>query len=565
MKRFFALILSTLFILPFFSIRSYALDYDLGFQFDLPTWKSLSDDEKQSQFKFAVENNGGILPDNISVSGNLGDALSYDFYSDLIDPTDNDYKTRVKGSLQAFGLANFQIDGGADFGSSSVSAEMGKYEYNHAGGGASGSRGRGKIFYSVGDRYLTYDITYDTPAVVYNQSYLYGFNDQPIEIAHFIIKLYSGGVLLDSEKFNPHYLNGENNRSNYPYKLTSDSSAVWDFHVTDYDSGYATFSSYGWQHQRLEPVSGSGYQLPLWIGSGGFTPSGSASVGSIKNLNGNFYIDDNGVTDSDGNNYPWNSDGSVTIDNRNYYISPDFSTYNDEYINNFYDSVVNNYYGSGDSGDSGDTGDTNVWDVLKEIVENIGKTIQSIIETFGTTLQTGIDSLSNTLASFFDNIPSVFERLSDTLDKILSFFTDFTQEQMEEERASWVSLIDKIKKKFDYDDLMTNIDNIQTYVFGARTVSMTEDSIQVSYIDSSGDVLVTDALPHAYFEYNGEKYDIFYCLSFIPANLIETVRNIISFFLVVSFVISVYRTLPTIIGGVSGYQTAIDKISRHFD
>ena len=540
MKRFFALILSTLFILPFFSIRSYALDYDLGFQFDLPTWKSLSDDEKQSQFKFAVENNGGILPDNISVSGNLGDALSYDFYSDLIDPTDNDYKTRVKGSLQAFGLANFQIDGGADFGSSSVAAEMGKYEYNHAGGGASGSRGRGKIFYSVGDRYLTYDITYDTPAVVYNQSYLYGFNDQPIEIAHFIINLYSGGVLLDSEKFNPHYLNGENNRSNYPYKLTSDSSAVWDFHVTDYDSGYATFSSYGWQHQRLEPVSGSGYQLPLWIGSGGFTPSGSASVGSIKNLNRNFLIDDNGVTDSDGNTYPWNSDGSVTIDNHNYFISPDFSTYNDEYIQNFYDFIINNY----NTSDSDDDKPSDKTEVDLTGVEKLLRDIKDSITSFGESIEKKLDDIVKYIKDISNNVE------------------ELTEQQKEQERSSWLSLIDKFKKKFDIEDLQKNIDYIQQNLLGDRVVTMNEDSIDVSFI-SNDDVVSSYSLPHAYFEFMGHKYDILYCLSFIPDSLMDNIRNLISVFIIVVFLIDLYRTLPGIIGNVIGRETVWEHNNKN--
>ena len=116
--KIICVVLSALLLLPLLGFRVYAADTPE----DTPTvdvkvftreeWYALDVSVQDVYFNYAVQNNGGEPP-SFSISGKLGDGLSYEYYNGLLTNDRN-----VMLSLQMLGLVNFNLQVGDDDGTS---------------------------------------------------------------------------------------------------------------------------------------------------------------------------------------------------------------------------------------------------------------------------------------------------------------------------------------------------------------------------------------------------------------------------------------------------------------
>lgn len=276
-------------------------------------------------------------------------------------------------------------------------------------------------------------------------------------------------------------------------------------------------------------------------------------------------IDDNGNTidlniNSDGviyegNTYNYNPDNSVTINGDTYYITVDPSKVDDDYYNQFLQQVINNYYNYYTSSPT-EFDDTDIIKSLKSIFDSL--------ERFRNDFYSYIRQIYNTVADGFNSMRSSASKIVTKLDTIIKQLKDInkelgelTEEQEQENLLSWLDLIEKFKKKVGWASLSQSVTNISSAFFGERvfTISQSGD-ISVDIVTKNS--CQSSTMPSLYFEFMGVQYDLFSCVGSLGSE-IETIKSFISLFLWVGFILSVYRSIPSIIGGVSAFEEQQNK------
>ncbi|MGN0551576.1 MAG: hypothetical protein ACI4I4_07020, partial [Acutalibacteraceae bacterium] len=245
-----------------------------------------------------------------------------------------------------------------------------------------------------------------------------------------------------------------------------------------------------------------------------------------------------------------NSDHSVTINGDKYYITINPSDVDPDYYQKFLDDTLQKYFDNYKPPEI--TFDST------DIISSLNSIFNSL-ESFRTDFYNKIRSISTNLVDGFNTLISQLSKISKKLDNILTQLKDInktldeiTTEQEEQNNLAWLELISSFKSKVGWASLDQSISNISTAFFGKREYSFTPSgAVAVDIVTSEGSV--SSSMPSLYFEYDGVKYDIFTCLGSLGSG-IDTIKSFISVFLWIGFIISVYRSLPSILGGVSSFE-----------
>lgn len=153
-------------------------------------------------------------------------------------------------------------------------------------------------------------------------------------------------------------------------------------------------------------------------------------------------------------------------------------------------------------------------------------------------------SLSN-LGRKLDDIIKQLKNINNTL-------YDMSEEQKKENELGWLDLIAKFKQKIGWENLSQSMSNISLAFFGSRTYETSETGdVNVSIV--SEDKVFLSSMPSLSVEFMGVSYNLYSCLGY-PGSGIETIKGFIRVFLWVGFIVSVFRSFPSIIGGVSSVQ-----------
>lgn len=517
-------------------------------------WATLSPSERLSQLNFVISDQKGTsyLNENSDL---INDAsLSYDYYCKL---TDNVGRQGVSAN---FGTKmQFELDGVADFG-------MGYYS------------GSGQVADTLNDDFLDYIQKYpyvgqDTPSTAYKFSNGYYVDWDPLDLGSGGGFAYSiDGVTHKSERYGLRfYLHDETGKiidmvdhkgfNAYTPLVICDvcGGALFDnFTITSEGQYYFDYHSWDKNHRTsyFEVVQSAKYQFPWWSQYGTPTeePVVTDPVATGTDENGNeiqFNINSDGVT-YEGNTYNYNDDNSVTINGNTYHITVNPADVNEEYYNQFLQQVINNYYNYYGT-------DAKPFDD-KDIISAI-KSVFSSLETFRSYCYSQLKQIGDYIFDGFSAMRSSLKKIIDRLDDIIKYLKDIsknveelTEEQEEKNKSDWADLISDFKDKVGWDSLDKSMRNIQTAFFGQREYSVRSETgeIQVQILQKDAAPLAS-SMPNFSITYMGQSYNLYSCVAYLGGD-IDSIKQFISLFLWVGFILSVFRSIPSILGGVASLQ-----------
>lgn len=179
---------------------------------------------------------------------------------------------------------------------------------------------------------------------------------------------------------------------------------------------------------------------------------------------------------------------------------------------------------------------------------------------------TQIRNIYNTVHDGFNSMRTYFSNIGRKLDTIIKYLKDInknidelTEEQEEQNKLSWLTLIEKFKKLVGWSNLETSMQNISTAFFGSRTYTVRSNGSVDVEITSYDGTRQSSSFPSLCVEFNGVQYDLFSCVGSLGSG-VETIKSFISLFLWVGFIVSVFRSIPSIIGGVASVQDHSNNI-----
>lgn len=554
MKKIFAFITAAFLLLSSFAVPVYADDGDiLDFNISWEVWKSDDFSDKRDEYlRHAVESSGGVYNDGASLSYNLGDRLIYDLYVDLMNPLNDDYSIGSKAASQALGIGDYNISLEADW-NLDLGALIGKI-YSKESNLVKNPTIRGKrrvesdehgdVSSSAFTIYKFDDGCYLTMEYVRTgvQELNFYWNMQTFPVYNLVFKLYdSSGGLTSSGT----YTHGFYYHNWYPQLplYSPGGSPVQNFKLYA-DEYYFTFLRYGADGEpyKLFEVSASCNNMysacpylyeviSMHAGNGGesFEFSDEEDIPLIPDGDGKFIS-------PDGRSFTINPDGTVTDEDGNtYQFDVDFW---DDIYNEFkfiLEQEINNY----EENNSTDLSGVLAW--LKKIYSK----------------------LSDIFEALYNNILEVLKDIRDYLKQIAQDVSDLTEQQQEDEKTNWLNAIQKLKNKIGYDQLLDNINIIKSDIFGERTATYSnEGRAAVSYVNSDGVSVVAEIAPHIHFTFMGRTYDLFESIGSIPADTMNVVKEIISAFLWIGFFLSLFRSAPSILGGVGALMPSIIAYSE---
>lgn len=527
-------------------------------------WNNLSLDDRRSALSYAISFFGGTshLDDDF-----LNSSQSLDYYNALIRGGNSvDFLTGPATSV--YGEIMLERSGQADFG-------LGFYNGLSSGGSGghfSGKFGDGTVADTLNDDFLEYLQQYpyssgfDTTRYQFSNGYfinweplfydsgLYGFNVDGVthKKSWYKLRFYlynDSGVMCDT------YV--------HSYQMdcvcdTCSEKAFDDLTITEDGHFYYSFCNSASDHPSIEITSNT-YDLPWFSLYGSPTAVNDTPVAIGTDDNGNqleFNINSDGVT-YEGNTYNYNDDNSVTINGDTYYITVNPSSVNDDFYKQFLSDTINNYYNyySTPSTPFDDT------DILSHL-----KSIFSSLERLRSDFYTQIRNIYNTVHDGFNSMRTYFSNIGRKLDTIIKYLKDInknidelTEEQEEQNKLSWLTLIEKFKKLVGWSNLETSMQNISTAFFGSRTYTVRSNGSVDVEITSYDGTRQSSSFPSLCVEFNGVQYDLFSCVGSLGSG-VETIKSFISLFLWVGFIVSVFRSIPSIIGGVASVQDHSNNI-----
>lgn len=524
-------------------------------------WNELSLDDRRTVLNNAISSFGGssYVDDDF-----LNSSQAYDYYCYLIRSGNSiDFLTAPATTM--FGELMLERAGQADFG-------LGFYK---GGSHSSGKFGDGTVADTLNDEFLDYlpNNNYSSGGSFYyflsDGSYciVSPFNFQgaaniAVDVSTSETTLWQYYVVVDKYSADGVFLErwfddcfATISQTGYRVRpFAADGSApFWDFTVIDSTTGAFRFMRYGY---HLQVIPSDVFYCPLLVDySYTYDPSVINCVAYDDNGNEiNLDLNSDGVT-YEGDTYNYNDDNSVTINGDTYYITVDPSKVDEDYYKQFLQTVINNYYNYYTSSPT-EFDDTDIIKSLKSIfdsLERLRNDFYSYIRQIYTTVHDGFNNMRSSLSNISKKLDTIIKQLKD-INKGLG---ELTEEQEQENLLSWLDLIEKFKKKVGWSSLSQSVTNISTAFFGERVFTRAESG------DISVDIVTkntrqSSSMPSLCIEFMGVQYDLFSCVGSLGSE-IETIKSFISLFLWVGFILSVYRSIPSIIGGVSAFEEQQNK------
>lgn len=341
------------------------------------------------------------------------------------------------------------------------------------------------------------------------------------------------------------------------FTITSEGQYYFDYHP--WDKSHRT--SY------FDVVQSAKYSFPWWSQYGAPTeePVVTDPVATGTDENGNeiqFNINSDGVT-YEGNTYNYNDDNSVTINGNTYHITVNPADVNEDYYNQFLQQVINNYYNYYGTDETPFDG-TDILTSLKSIFDSLEKFRSSCYAQLKETADyifDGFKSMRSSLKTIIDKLKDIIDLLKDINKNV----EELTEEQEEKNKSDWADLISDFKDKVGWASLDKSMRNIQTAFFGQREYSVHSDTgeIQVQILQKDAAPLAS-SMPNLSITYMGQSYNLYSCVAYLGGD-IEPIKQFISLFLWVGFILSVFRSIPSILGGVGALQKDTHFLSKDGD
>jgi len=553
-------------------------------------WNALSIDERRTALEDATRAiNGTPHFDNDF----LNTSQAYDYYQNLIKAGNSlNFVTAPVQSM--YGAIMLERAGQADFG-------LGFYNDN---GHSGGKFGENTVADTLNNDFLDYIQQYpyvgqDTPSTAYKFSNGYYVDWEPLYIGTVSPKFQE--VLSDEvtgdKSVRVHegtryglrfYLHDETGKiidtqdnkgfNNYtPFVSCSTCVSVPFDNFTITSNGYYYFDYYLWKSPHpdtFDKEKSQEYAFPWWGQYGVLVDDpvdpdtvGPKATGTDDNGNQiEFNINSDGVT-YEGNTYNYNDDNSVTINGNTYYITVNPNDVNDDYYENFLQQFISNYYNYYTT-DSTPFDGTDILTALHSIFNSL--------ENFRSNCFSQLRQTANYILDGFNfmrsSLKTIISRLKDIIDQLKNIggtLEEISEDKKEEYSTKWLEAIKMVKKKFCYDEIKANIDNCYNAMFNAD-YSVSEHSEVIAtytYNDGSGAEPIKkngSFLPAITVEIFGQEYNLLSCIgSFTP--YMDGIKDIISMFLIITFILSLFRSLPAMIGGVSSVVTSTPQFQDFSD
>lgn len=531
-------------------------------EFNEQEWSTMTPAERAEQFNFVISDQKGTS--NITSSSDfINDSdLSYRYYCDLIHP-----RSGVNPSFgNLWAKTYLENNGLADFG-------MG---YHNSDGGHSGSKfGDGTVADTLNDDFLNYmrDNPQNSDSSVVNyifengcsaSLYLKYVNFGAYDSWTWCLRLVdsNGNIVFNDNDiqrtYRVHY--GWTKCEYDDYSIAARALSKFYF-----DNGF--LYTYKLNGELMEAVNLKDYLLsPCFVDDNSMPAIGTDENGNQIQFN----INSDGVT-YEGSTYNYNDDNSVTINGNTYYITVNPKDVDEDYYKQFLQQVINNYYNYYNT-DSTPFDDKDIISAVKSVFTSLEtfrsycysqlKQLSDYVFDGFNSLRSSVKSLKTSISDKLDDIIKILKNISNTVD-------DISEEKKQEYNTKWLEAIGKVKKKFCYDEIKANIDNCYNAMFNAE-YSETEQAAVVAtfaYNDGSGAepvVLNGTFLPAITVEIFGQEYNLLSCIgSFTP--YMDGVKDIISMFLIITFIISLFRSLPAMIGSVAGVVTSTPQFQDFSD
>lgn len=540
MKRIICVILAALLLLPF-GVSVYASDTsddDYGLEvraFTEDEWFAMTSQQRNAYFNAVVKKNGGSAP-TFSFDSRVGSYMAYKFYCDLYNG-----KLNAKMSLQWLGLVDFNLKignppnhGGDGFGGhrKDIDEQFEEYEKDYPYAGVNDS-----ICYKFSNGYY---ITWD-----YVMGGQYGMNfGMPDGSTHskytYQIRFYlhdESGKMIES-------------CYNYDSGISCPScfeSAFHNFTILPNGRYGYDYENNGWVHH-----ADWGYQEHTfpWYDRYG---EGEEDEPTVIPVPITLYDIDTGDTinafrEGDSINYNntyYDYGDTVTIGGNTYTTYYNFNNMPQNYQNDFY-NYITNYYINNNYGNEIDFDDS-------EILSALGS-IYAKLQAIFTKMNAG-----------FNNVVKVLKDILKQLKDVNASLDDITEKDKEESKALWLELISDFKNKISYDDIETGINNIQTAFFAKREFSTSDDGTLTVEIKDKNDVVTPSTLPKLSVTLFGQEYKLYGCVTSL-GDEIETIKGFIGFFLVVGFLIILFRSAPGVIASatrLSGEPSNVSQVEAY--
>lgn len=540
MKRIICVILALFLLLPF-GVSVYASDTsddDYGLEvrvFTEDEWFAMTSQQRNAYFNAVVKKNGGSAP-TFSFDSRVGSYMAYKFYCDLYNG-----KLNAKMSLQWLGLVDFNLKignppnhGGDGFGGhrKDIDEQFEEYEKDYPYAGVNDS-----ICYKFSNGYyITWDyvmggqygMNFGMPDGSTHSKYTYQIRFYLHDESGKMIEScynYDSGISCPScfESAFHNFTILPNGRYGYDYENNG-----WVHHA---DWGYQEHT-FPWYDRYGEGEEDEPTVIPVPI------TLYDIDTGDIINA---FREGDN----INYNNNYYNYGDTVTIGDNTYTTYYNFNNMPQNYQNDFY-NYITNYYINNNYGNEIDFDDS-------EILSALGS-IYSKLQAIFTKMNAG-----------FNNVVKVLKDILKQLKDVNASLDDITEKDKEESKALWLELISDFKKKISYDDIETGINNIQTAFFAKRDFSTSDDGTLIVEIKDKNDVVTPSTLSNLSVTLFGQQYKLYGCVASLGAE-IETIKGFIGLFLVVGFLIMLFRSAPGVIASatrLSGEPSNVSQVEAY--
>lgn len=540
MKRIICVILALFLLLPF-GVSVYASDTsddDYGLEvrvFTEDEWFAMTSQQRNAYFNAVVKKNGGSAP-TFSFDSRVGSYMAYKFYCDLYNG-----KLNAKMSLQWLGLVDFNLKignppnhGGDGFGGhrKDIDEQFEEYEKDYPYAGVNDS-----ICYKFSNGYyITWDyvmggqygMNFGMPDGSTHSKYTYQIRFYLHDESGKMIEScynYDSGISCPScfESAFHNFTILPNGRYGYDYENNG-----WVHHA---DWGYQEHT-FPWYDRYGEGEEDEPTVIPVPITLYDIDTGDTINAfreGDNINYNNNYY----------------NYGDTVTIGDNTYTTYYNFNNMPQNYQNDFY-NYITNYYINNNYGNEIDFDDS-------EILSALGS-IYSKLQAIFTKMNAG-----------FNNVVKVLKDILKQLKDVNASLDDITEKDKEESKALWLELISDFKKKISYDDIETGINNIQTAFFAKRDFSTSDDGTLIVEIKDKNDVVTPSTLPNLSVTLFGQQYKLYGCVASLGAE-IETIKGFIGLFLVVGFLIMLFRSAPGVIASatrLSGEPSNVSQVEAY--
>lgn len=244
-------------------------------------------------------------------------------------------------------------------------------------------------------------------------------------------------------------------------------------------------------------------------------PIGQVTVDGVT-----YTLNPDGSVTIDGTTYYPDADGNINVNDRTYTPTIDFSAYDD----------------------------TALLDLIRELIGVLTGTKETTSNYDYTgilgSIRALLASLFKSCNTFFDNAKSFFDSRT---------YTGDLKSELDKTKTA-------LEKKVCLPTIRKNMNTFSTGLFGKRSFN-DDGTVYIKSLDDAGDDIVVDK-PHLYITVFDKKYDLFASLGAFDSYL-PTFKIVVSAFLVIFFVFSVFRGLPNIFMSAAQIGEASFEYNNH--